>query len=168
MEEKLTLILDLLRANKQTIATMESCTGGFLANRITNISGASDVFSFGAVTYSNAYKIKMGVSKEVIDTYTVYSSNTAEEMAKSISNFTNATYGIGITGKINCADNGNQDGLNNVVYFSIYHKDTNTFINQTISLELYPREKCKQIIVDMIIIKLYDFLVVHMVGDTSC
>ena len=46
-------IVELLIQRKETISTMESCTGGMVANEITNIPGASDIFSFGAVTYSN-------------------------------------------------------------------------------------------------------------------
>ena len=61
---------------KKTISTMESCSGGALANAITNIPDASKIFRFGAVTYSNEYKIKMGVSKDIIDTYSVYSKET--------------------------------------------------------------------------------------------
>ena len=56
-----------------TIASMESCTGGGFANSITNIEGASDILKFSAVTYSNEYKIRMGVPEEIIDKYSVYS-----------------------------------------------------------------------------------------------
>ena len=52
-----------------TIASMESCTGGGFANSITNIEGASDILKFSAVTYSNEYKIRMGVPEEIIDKY---------------------------------------------------------------------------------------------------
>ena len=83
---------------------MESCTGGSLAGCITNIPGASEIFKFGAVTYSNEFKIKMGVSSGVMDKYSVYSIETAMEMSKNISKFTNSNYGIGITGKLNRKD----------------------------------------------------------------
>ena len=66
---------------------MESCTGGGVANAITNCEGASEILKFSAVTYSNEYKIKMGVSSEVIDKYTVYSMETADEMSKNITKF---------------------------------------------------------------------------------
>ena len=51
------IVEKLIKLNK-TISTMESCTGGYVANGITNIPGASSVFMFGAITYSNEYKIK--------------------------------------------------------------------------------------------------------------
>ena len=63
-------VIKLLTEKNKTISTMESCTGGGIANAITNIEGSSEVFKFGAVTYSNEYKIKMGVSSNIIDKYT--------------------------------------------------------------------------------------------------
>ena len=80
-------LVEILKNNNETISTMESCTGGALASAITDIEGASEVLKFSAVTYSNEYKIKMGVSSEVIDTYSVYSIETAREMARNISDF---------------------------------------------------------------------------------
>ena len=59
------LIKFLINKNK-TISCMESCTGGLLANEITNIDGASNVFKLGLVTYSNEYKEYFGVSKQTI------------------------------------------------------------------------------------------------------
>lgn len=94
-------IVELLIKKHKTIATMESCTGGFIASSITDIEGASEVLRFSAITYSNEYKIKLGVSAKTIDTYSVYSMNVAREMAKNISEFAQSDYGIGITGKIN-------------------------------------------------------------------
>jgi nicotinamide mononucleotide (NMN) deamidase PncC len=55
-------IVSILNDRNETIATMESCTGGGVANQITNIEGASNVLKFSAVTYSNEYMIKMGVA----------------------------------------------------------------------------------------------------------
>ena len=81
-------VVELLIKEKKTISTMESCTGGGVVNEITSVEGASEILKFSAVTYSNEFKIKMGVSKEVIDEYSVYSMNTACEMSKSISEFT--------------------------------------------------------------------------------
>jgi PncC family amidohydrolase len=60
------IIKELIKRN-ETIATMESCTGGGVANAITSIEGASEILKFSAVTYSNEFKIKMGVSEEVIE-----------------------------------------------------------------------------------------------------
>lgn len=120
-------VVNLLIEKKMTIATMESCTGGFVASSITDIDGSSSVLKFSAVTYSNEYKIKMGVSKEVIDKYSVYSMNVAREMAKKISNFANSDIGVGITGKINRVDENNLFGDNNKIYYAIYDKNSDKY-----------------------------------------
>lgn len=120
-------VVNLLIEKKMTIATMESCTGGFVASSITDIDGSSSVLKFSAVTYSNEYKIKMGVSKEVIDKYSVYSMNVAREMAKKISNFANSDIGVGITGKINRIDENNLFGDNNKIYYAIYDKNSDKY-----------------------------------------
>lgn len=120
------IVEKLIKLNK-TISTMESCTGGALVNEITNIEGASNIIKFSAVTYSNEYKIKMGVDKNIIDKYSVYSIETAKEMSKKVSDFTNSNYGIGITGKINKIDLNNMVGDDSLIYVSIYDKDNNKY-----------------------------------------
>ena len=120
-------VVNLLIEKKMTIATMESCTGGFVASSITDIDGSSSVLKFSAVTYSNEYKIKMGVSKEVIDKYSVYSMNVAREMAKKISDFASSDIGVGITGKINRVDENNLFGDDNKIYYAIYDKNSDKY-----------------------------------------
>ena len=93
-------VVKYLIENHISISIMESCTGGLLASLITDISDASTILKFSAVTYSTEYKIKMGVSREVIDKYSVYSKETAIEMAKAIVKFTGSDLGVGITGKL--------------------------------------------------------------------
>lgn len=125
-------IVELLIKKHKTIATMESCTGGFIASSITDIEGASEVLRFSAVTYSNEYKIKLGVSAKTIDTYSVYSMNVAREMAKNISKFAQSDYGIGITGKINRKDENNLFGDDNKIFYSIYDKENDKFYDFTL------------------------------------
>lgn len=143
-------IINKLKENSKTISTMESCTGGYLANYITNHDGSSDVFNFGAVTYSNEYKIKMGVDKDVIFKYTIYSIEVAKEMARAISTFTKSNYGIGITGQLHL-DNG-------IIYFSIYDKDKDEYYNQSLTVGLKTREEKKEIIVKIVINKLKEII----------
>lgn len=126
-------IVELLIKKHKTIATMESCTGGFIASSITDIEGASEVLSFSAVTYSNEYKRKLGVSAKTIDTYSVYSMNVAREMAKNISEFAQSDYGIGITGKINRKDENNLFGDDNKIFYSIYDKENDKFYDYTLT-----------------------------------
>ena len=125
-------IVELLIKKHKTIATMESCTGGFIASSITDIEGASEVLRFSAITYSNEYKIKLGVSAKTIDTYSVYSMSVAREMAKNISEFAQSDYGIGITGKINKKDENNLFGDDNKIFYSIYDKENDKFYDFTL------------------------------------
>lgn len=144
-------IVEILKKCNKTISTMESCTGGFVANSITNIEGASKVFKFGAVTYSNEFKIKMGVSSDVIDKYSVYSMQTSCQMSKVICEFTNSNYGIGITGKLNRCDDANMYGDDNMVYISIYNKDTRCYTNETVKVIYENREENKKYIMERVI-----------------
>ena len=71
-----------LRSNGLTIATAESCTGGMIAQRLTNVSGASEVFGYGFVTYWEQAKAKLvGVDPAVIAQYNVVSAPVAAQMA---------------------------------------------------------------------------------------
>lgn len=144
------IVEKLIKKNK-TISTMESCTGGGVANAITNIEGASEVLMFSAVTYSNEYKIKMGVSSDIIDKYSVYSIETAVEMSKNISDFSNSNYGIGITGKLNRSDKNNLFGSDNLVHISIYDRDNDKFYNTSITICKETREENKSLVIDEII-----------------
>ena len=150
MLEDMRRIVRFLEKNQKTVSTMESCTGGGFANLITNVGGASDVFHFSAVTYSNEFKIKMGVSSEIIDKYSVYSMETAEEMSKNISVFTNSDFGVGITGKLNSNDSSNPEGENDIVFVSIYDKEKDKYYNTTIKVLVQSREKNKELIITKI------------------
>lgn len=152
------IIINKLKEKNKTISTMESCTGGGVANAITNVEGASEVLKFSAVTYSNEYKIKMGVSSDIIDKYSVYSMETAIEMSKNISDFSNSNYGVGITGKLNRIDPNNLYGSDNIVYISIYDKDNNKFYNYDIEVKKQSRKENKDIIINLIIEKLLEIL----------
>ena len=129
-KKKFTDIIKILIKKKETISTMESCTGGYLANCITNIEDSSKVFKYGAVTYNNEYKIKMGVNKKTIETYSVYSKECAQEMAYQISQFSDSDYGIGITGTLKKYDENNLTKEDNKVYISIYDKKKEKYITR--------------------------------------
>lgn len=142
-------IVEMLKKSKKTISCMESCTGGLLANEITNISGASEVLKVSLITYSNEYKIKFGVNKDTIDKYTVYSSETAEEMAKNVADFANADFGIGITGNLD------ETGTVNKVYYSVYVKETNKNYSNIISISGENRELMKKYVVNKVLEEMY-------------
>ena len=145
------LVVDRLIDKNKTIASMESCTGGGFVNEITNIPGASEILKFSAVTYSNEYKIKMGVDSNVIDKYSVYSMECARSMSKNISEFSNSNYGVGITGKINRADKNNMSGSDSLIYVSIYDRDNDKYYAMSIDAILGNREINKKMIINNII-----------------
>lgn len=151
-------VVEKLRKKGCTIATMESCTGGAVASAITDIEGSSEVFKFSAVTYSNEYKIKMGVDKDIIDKYTVYSIETAISMAKSISSFASSDYGIGITGKLNRTDKNNLYGDDNQVFVCIYDKNEDKIYNLEILANENNRVENKKIVIREIINKLINII----------
>ena len=140
-------VVRVLTEKHKTIATMESCTGGGVVNAITNIEGASEVLKFSAVTYSNEYKIKMGVDSQIIAKYSVYSMETAVEMSTNIAKFANANYGIGITGKLNRIDRFNKAGKNNQIFVSIFHKDNNKYDNFDLLATKQTRKENKDLII---------------------
>jgi len=89
----------LLIKNRKTIATAESCTGGLIGDRLTNISGSSLYYNGGIVAYSNPVKEKtIGVKKETLDSAGSVSEETALEMARGIRNKLNADIGLSTTG----------------------------------------------------------------------
>ena len=151
-------LVEKLIEKKKTVATMESCTGGGVSNAITNIEGASEILKFSAVTYSNEYKMKMGVSADVIDKYSVYSEECSIEMSKNISLFAGSDYGIGITGKLNRVDINNPYGDDNVVFISIYDRDNDKFYNEKIEATLGSRSENKELVIDRIILMMKDIL----------
>ena len=92
-------VVELLKKNKMTLATAESCTAGYIPKRITDIAGASSVFEYGAITYSNDVKERvLGVKHETLDAYGAVSEQTATEMAAGIRRISGADIGIAVTG----------------------------------------------------------------------
>ncbi len=116
-------VVKLLLENKLTIATAESCTGGLVAKKITDISGSSECFHCGAVTYSNDKKQEfLGVKEETLLTYGAVSEETALEMSSGVREKMQADIGIGITG-IAGPTGGSEKKPVGLVYISICTKD---------------------------------------------
>ena len=89
----------LLNERKLTIAIAESCTGGLIADRMTNVSGCSDYFERGIITYSNKSKMdELGVPSELISQHGAVSREVAETMALGIRTKSNTDIGISTTG----------------------------------------------------------------------
>ena len=89
----------LLREKGQRLAVAESCTGGLIASRITDVGGSSDYFEAGVVVYSNRAKQKfLSVPAESIQAHGAVSREVAEKMAEGICAATGADIGLSVTG----------------------------------------------------------------------
>ncbi len=89
----------LLTTKNKTIATAESCTGGLIAHRLTNVPGSSTYFMRGLVTYSNDAKIELlGVKEETLKKHGAVSSQVAEEMVEGVKKRSKTDIGIATTG----------------------------------------------------------------------
>ena len=92
-------VVRLARATKKTIATAESCTGGLIASRITNVSHSSEVFRYGWVTYANEAKItELGVPPELIEKHGAVSAEVARAMAEGALRGSGADIAVAVTG----------------------------------------------------------------------
>jgi nicotinamide-nucleotide amidase len=99
----------LLQERSATIGLAESCTGGLLANWLTNVAGSSAYFLFSGVTYSNRAKIEvLGVRPETLERNGAVHENTAREMAQGVRRIAGATYGLSTSG-IAGPDGGTED-----------------------------------------------------------
>lgn len=89
----------MLRERRKTLATAESCTGGLLASKITDVAGSSEYFIEGVVSYANEAKVDLlGVPAELIETHGAVSEEVARAMAVGIRRRAATDIGIGITG----------------------------------------------------------------------
>jgi nicotinamide-nucleotide amidase len=92
-------VVRLLKESGKKVALAESCTGGYIAKRITDVPGSSEVFEYGIVSYSNEVKQKLlGVKSETLAEYTEVSAQTAAEMAEGVRKLSGADFGISVTG----------------------------------------------------------------------
>ncbi len=93
------VVVKMLTESRKTVATAESCTGGLIANRLTNVSGSSAVFLTGYVTYSNTAKQRdLGVRAETLEEFGAVSEQVAREMAEGARTRTGADFALSATG----------------------------------------------------------------------
>ena len=89
----------LLREKKLTLAAAESCTGGLISKRMTDLSGASRVYHGGVVSYVNEVKNRvLGVSEETLERFGAVSAETAAEMAAGVRRVCGSDVGVSVTG----------------------------------------------------------------------
>lgn len=137
------IVVNRLRELGKSLATAESCTGGLLAHRITNVSGASEVFPAGFVTYANEEKTRvLGVPADLIEKHGAVSDPVARALAEGAIARTGADFGIGITG-IAGPTGGTEEKPVGTVFIGLAAKDAPTECR----LENFPtdRETFKQL-----------------------
>ena len=136
------VIVRLLTKRRQTLALAESCTGGFIANQITNVPGASKVFLGGVVTYSNEAKEKfLGVRAKTLKEHGAVSGAVAREMAEGAREKFGAGFAIAVTGIAGPAG-GTKDKLVGTVFIALAG-EFGTIIEG--KLNSFGREKFKEV-----------------------
>ena len=92
-------VLELLRDKKLTFSSAESCTGGMIASAITDLSGSSEVFIYGAVTYANSAKVMaVDVSPETLENCGAVSEETVLQMARGVRLKSGSDIGVSTSG----------------------------------------------------------------------
>lgn len=120
---------------KLIIATAESCTGGLLAKKITDVSGSSEIFEMGLVSYANRIKNEfLEVPNEVLNTVGAVSEETAKQMALGITKLAKSDIGVGITG-IAGPTGGSAQKPVGLVYYSIYFKKEDKLVVKKLLLK---------------------------------
>jgi nicotinamide-nucleotide amidase len=120
MEE---VVVRLARAAGKTVATAESCTGGLVASRITNVSRSSEMFRYGWVTYANAAKMtELGVPAELLEAHGAVSPEVARAMAEGALRGSGADLSVAVTG-IAGPTGGTPEKPVGLVYFALARAD---------------------------------------------
>jgi nicotinamide-nucleotide amidase len=113
------IIAELLKKNKMTIALAESCTGGLISDRLTNIPGSSEYFDRSVVCYSNKAKVELlNIDEQLINMYGAVSPEVAIAMAEGIRKISNTNLGLAVTG-IAGPDGGTAEKPVGLVYIAL-------------------------------------------------
>jgi nicotinamide-nucleotide amidase len=126
----------MLREQGQTLAVAESCTGGLLAQELTDTAGSSDYFKCGWVTYSNQTKVDLlQVDKTIIDKFGAVSEEVAQQLASNARRLGDSDYAIGITG-IAGPTGGSTDKPVGLVYIGLADKN-----DVTVKRQVFPGDR---------------------------
>jgi nicotinamide-nucleotide amidase len=131
------VVVRLLTTRHATLATAESCTGGLLASRITDVPGSSAIFLEGNVTYSNAAKTRtLGVPEALLEAFGAVSAEVARAMAEGALNRAQSTYALSTTG-IAGPDGGSDQKPVGTVFFGLAARGSLT----TAAKEFFPLDR---------------------------
>ena len=154
IEEK---IAKILIDKNLTIATTESCTGGLLSSKLTDVSGSSAFVHLNFVTYSNEAKHKiLGVSTETLEKFGAVSEQCSIEMAKGLHSITRADICVSTTG-IAGPTGGTAEKPVGLMYSTIYTKNKTESFKVLLSPDL-ERIKMKEAFAQAVLEKVYSFL----------
>lgn len=148
------VVLELLKAAKMTVATAESCTGGLLAKRLTDLPGSSAVFNMGLVTYSNRAKEQLlKIPGELVERQGAVSAEVANAMAANMKKLAGSDFAIGITG-IAGPDGATSDKPLGLVYIALAGPER-IWLRQMRSQGRYPgrafiRNRASSVALDML------------------
>ena len=154
MEKK---IGEILRAKGLRIATTESCTGGLLSSKLTDVSGSSEYIHLNLVTYSNSAKHKMlGVTEQTLENFGAVSEQCSYEMACGLHKLTDADICVSTTG-IAGPTGGSDEKPVGLMYSTIYTpRKSETF--KVLLPPQTPRIEMKEGFVKAVLEKVYTFL----------
>ncbi len=139
-------ILALARARGVMIATAESCTGGLIIGRLTDVPGSSDAVDRGFITYSNAAKIQMlGIRPETLDAHGAVSENIAAEMASGAKARSQAGIAVAVTGI--AGPGGSEHKPEGRVCFGLARRDAPT-LTETVEFGPLGRDRVRAATVD--------------------
>ncbi len=154
MENK---IAEILIKKGLTIAAAESCTGGLLSSKLTDVSGSSAFVHLNLITYANEAKHKMlGVSNETLETFGAVSEQCASEMAEGLYKLTGADICVSITGIAGPAG-GSVEKPVGLMYSAIYTKDRKKVYKIQLPSDI-DRISMKQKFVEMVLNNIYTFI----------
>ncbi len=92
-------VVEYMITNRRTLSAAESCTGGLISERLTSVAGASAVYKGGVCSYTEEIKQSvLGVSRETLERYTVYSAETAAEMCRGVRKLMDTDLAVSVTG----------------------------------------------------------------------
>lgn len=150
-------IVELLKEKKMKIACAESCTGGLLAKKITDIGGCSEIFELGVVAYANRIKTKiLGVPQSLLDEKGAVCAEVAQYMASGVCSLSESDIGVGITG-IAGPGGGSPEKPVGLVYISIYIKSRNENFVQELRLS-GDRKQIRELVTAKVFEKVFELI----------
>ena len=118
MDRLATTLVDTFAAAGKTVATAESCTGGWIAKKLTDVAGSSAVFGYGVVSYSNPAKVSLlGVRAETLEAQGAVSEDVVREMAEGVLRLSGASIAVAVSG-IAGPDGGTREKPVGTVWFA--------------------------------------------------